>query len=90
MNKADLFYGVLIGIVASLIGSFIFIMLFTDYGFIEGIRLMKAKGYLGKIITLGAIFNLIAFFVLLHYKKELMARGVVLATIILTFITLFL
>jgi hypothetical protein len=50
---------------------------------------MKLNGYLGKIITLGAILDLILFYVLLKFNKELMARGVVLALIALTLITLF-
>jgi len=89
MNKIDLFYGFLIGLIATSVGAYIFIVLFTDYGFIEGIETLRARGQLGKLITLGAILNLIAFFSLLKLKKELMARGVVLATIILTVITLF-
>jgi hypothetical protein len=43
---------------------------------------------LGKIITLGAIVNLVLFFILLKFNKELMARGVVLGMILLTVITL--
>ena len=88
MNKIDLLYGFFIGIAASLIGTFLFIEFFTDYNFIDGLQIMRTKGNLGKLITLGAILNIIAFFLLLHYKKELMARGVVLATIVLTVITL--
>ena len=54
-----------------------------------GIAKVKATDNLGKIITLGAVLNLIAFFILLHYKKDLMARGVILATIILAILTIF-
>ena len=89
MKKSDLIIGMLIGVVAALLGSFIFITAFTGYTYMDGLRIMKSEGHLGKIITLGAIMNLIAFFILLHYKKELMARGVVLATILLTIVTLF-
>ncbi|RZJ27114.1 MAG: hypothetical protein EOO48_12470 [Flavobacterium sp.] len=88
MNKIDLLYGALIAIAATTIGSWLFIELATPYGFTQGIQIMHAKGNLGKIITLGAILNLVAFFVLLKYKRELMARGVVLGTIILTVFTL--
>lgn len=89
MNKIDLLYGILIGIIASIIGSYIFIVVFTEYTFLYGIQAMKLKGHLGKIITLGAILNLIIFFGLLKFDKELMARGVILAMIILTIVTLF-
>jgi hypothetical protein len=42
---------------------------------------------MGKVITLGAIINILIFFYLLKKDKELMARGIVLATIILALAT---
>ena len=89
MKKIDLFYGFVIGVVASIIGSYIFIVAFTPYSFLGGLQILKFEGKLGKIITLGAILNLLIFFGLLKYDKELMARGVILAMFILTIITLF-
>lgn len=89
MNKLDLLKGVLIGILASVLGTFIFIQLFTDFDFITGIQSMKAEGKLGKLITLGSILDLIIFAVLLKLNKDLMARGVVLAVILITILTLF-
>ncbi len=88
MNKIDLLIGVIIAVIASAIGSYLFIEFFTNYSFIEGVRIMKFQGKLGKIITLGAILNIVAFFILLRFNKEIMARGVILGTIILTIITL--
>ncbi|MES2812525.1 MAG: hypothetical protein V4670_08665 [Bacteroidota bacterium] len=88
MRKTDLLIGVLIGFISTFIGTYIFFEYFTDYHFLEGVKGMRSQGYLGKVITLGAIANLVAFFILLKINKELMARGVVLATIILTAITL--
>lgn len=88
MKKTDLLIGVFIGIIASIIGSYIFIECFTKYPFIEGIKVLKFQGNLGKIISLGAILNIIAFFLLLKFNKELMARGVILGTILLAIITL--
>lgn len=88
MRKIDLLIGVLIGFAATFIGIYLFFTLFTEFNFGEGIRNYNTLGYLGKIITIGAIMNLIAFFSLLKLNKELMARGVVLATILLTIITL--
>lgn len=89
MKKIDLFYGVLIGIVAASIGVYLFLTFFTNYETLEGFRILKAQGQLGKLIALGAILNLVAFFLLLKFNKELMARGVVLATLLLTIITIF-
>lgn len=88
MKKTDLLVGALIGLLTTFIGVFIYLKLTTDLGFIEAIQTMKNQGLLGKVITLGAVLNIIAFFVLLKLNKELMARGVVMATILLTVFTL--
>jgi hypothetical protein len=88
MKKTDLLIGLFIGIIASVVGSYIFIEVFTEYNFIEGIKILRFQGKLGKIISLGSILNIIVFFLLLKFNKELMARGVILGTILLTIITL--
>jgi hypothetical protein len=89
MNKIDLIKGFVLGIIVSIIGSLLFITIFTDFDCITGFKTMKAQGHLGKIITLGSIPNLMIFAVLLKLNKEIMARGVVLAVIMMTVFTLF-
>jgi len=88
MKKTDLLIGVFLGIIASLIGSYIFIELLTEYNFIEGVKILRFQGKLGKIISLGSVLNIIVFFLLLKFNKELIARGVILGTILLAIITL--
>ncbi|MFV8376431.1 hypothetical protein [Flavobacterium sp. LB1P71] len=89
MNKIDLLTGFVIGVLASILGSYLFITFFTEFDFINGISTMKSEGKLGKIITLGSILDLAAFGILLKLNKELMARGVILAVIIMTLVSLF-
>jgi len=89
MRKTDLLIGALIAIAAAAIGAFLFVAIFTDYAFMQGLQIIKSQGNLGKVITLGAVLNIAIFFLLLKNNKELMARGVVLGTILLTIITLF-
>ena len=89
MKKIDLFYGLLIGLTTSLIGIYLYIYIFTPYSFLGGLQLLKYEGKLGKIITLGTILNIGMFFGLLKYKKETMAKGIILAIILLTIVTLF-
>jgi hypothetical protein len=89
MKKIDILYGVIIGFTSTFVGMYIFLEFFSDLGFTKGFKSMQSHGFLGKIITLGAVLNLIVFFILLKLNKELMARGVVLSVIILTIITLF-
>ena len=79
MKKIDLFYGLLIGLITSFIGSYLFIIAFTPYSFIGGLQILKFEGELGKIITLGTILNIGMFFWLLNNKKETVAKGIILA-----------
>ena len=89
MNKKDLLLGFLLGLVSTLIGAYLFITFFTDFRFIAGIQILKSQGNMGKLITLGCILTLIVFVILLKMNKEIMARGVVLAVIVLAILTLF-
>lgn len=89
MQKTDLFIGFILGIIGAFIGVFLFISLATDFEFADGVIALKTQNSLGKLIALGAVINVILFFGLLKFNKELMARGVVLATIALTILTIF-
>lgn len=85
----ELLIGFIIGILASLIGIYVFIIFFTDFDFMAGIQAIKSEGKLGKLITLGSILDLVAFGILLKMNKDIMARGVVLAVISIAILTLF-
>ena len=89
MNKKDIILGCIAGFIASLFGCYLFIFFFTNFDFLPGILSLKSEGKLGKLITLGSLLDLVLFAVLLKMNKELMARGVVLAVIIITILTLF-
>ena len=89
MQKTDLLIGFILGIIGALLGVFLFISFFTEFEFADGILALKSQNSLGKLIALGAVINVVLFFGLLKYDKELMARGVILATIALTILTLF-
>ncbi len=89
MNKKDVVIGFAIGVIACVLGVFLFITFFTNFDFIAGIQSMKSEGKLGKLITLGAILDLVAFSILLKINKEIRARGVVLAVICIAIFTIF-
>ena len=89
MINKDLITGFLIGIFTSLLGSYLFITFFTKFDISSGIQIIKEHGYLGKIITIGTTLDLAVFLLLLNRNKEMMARGVVLAVIVLAISTLF-
>ncbi|RYJ43388.1 hypothetical protein [Flavobacterium beibuense] len=84
----QLFLGIVIGLAAALLGVYLFLELFTDNGFENGLSTMRAEGLLGKVITIGTVLNLIVFFILIRLKKDMMAWGIIAATAILALITL--
>lgn len=90
MKIVDLLIGFVIGIAAASLGTYLFIELFTDYDITRGLGFIREQGLIGKVITLGAILNIMAFFILLQFKKEMMARGVILATFALAILTVIL
>lgn len=88
MRKIDLLIGFILGNIATATGIFLFINFFTDFEFGKGLVILKSQNSLGKLIALGAIINIFLFFGLLKFNKDLMARGVILATIALTILTI--
>ena len=90
MNNKDIFIGFIIGLLAATLGCVLFLFIFAKVRSVADLNLIREQGYMGKIITLGAVFNLVAFFTLLKFEKELMARGVIFATIILALLTVIL
>lgn len=89
MNKKDILIGFIIGIFTALLGSYLFVTFFTKFDITTGIQTIKQQGYLGKVITIGTVLDLAVFGILLKRNEELMARGVVLAVIVLAISTLF-
>lgn len=90
MKKTDLLIGLIIGLISAFVGSYLFLKTQTEYDLIEDFSIIKNERILGKVVALGAVLNIIIFFILLKKNKELMARGVVMATIILALTTMFL
>lgn len=88
MNKRDLLVGFIIGIFTALLGSYLFITFFTKFDISTGLRTIREYGYLGKVITIGTVLDLGVFALLLNRNKEFMARGVILAVIVLAISTI--
>ena len=89
MDKLHWAYGFLLGIAATLLGIYIFVEVFTKYHFSEGVAILKYGGMLGRLIKLGALLNLGVFFLLLRFKKDTMAKGVIVAVVFLAIMTFF-
>ena len=86
--KKDIFIGMFIGLIANAIGLyFTATFLGKGDGFIAVIKAAADEGFLGKLISLGAILNLIAFFVFIKKKQDYRARGVLLITVFIAVFT---
>lgn len=88
MIKKDIFIGMLVGLIANGIGLFLVSQLLGQgEDFLTVIKAAAAEGFLGKLISLGAILNLIAFFVFIKKRQDYRARGVLLITIFIAVFT---
>lgn len=86
--KIHLLYGTILGLLLGFLGAYLFLKIFTSYSFIDGWKALKFQGEQGKLIAIGALPNMLVFFILLKFDKEMMARGLILSMLILTVITL--
>lgn len=88
MIKKNLFIGILVGLIANSIGFFLVTMLLgRDEDFLTVIKTAADEDFLGKLISLGAVLNLIAFFVFIRKRQDYRARGVLLITIFIAVFT---
>ncbi|WP_461532434.1 hypothetical protein [Sinomicrobium sp.] len=88
MIRKEIAIGFAIGIIANIAGTLLYIATFSEMGITDTINAAFAEGYLGSLLALGALLNLIAFFGFLRLKRDYRARGVLLATILTALLTL--
>ncbi|WP_109301583.1 hypothetical protein [Aquimarina sp. AU474] len=87
MIKKEIGIGLLIGLTANSIGFTLCVFIFSalsqqNLSFIETIKASLENDSFGSLIVLGAIPNLVAFFLFIKKNNIYRARGVLLATLI--------
>ena len=92
MDKIQILKGFFIGILANGLGLFVVVMTIAkssvrNDGFLTVLEAANAENFLGKLISLGAILNLICFFYFIRKKKDAFAAGVLIATLCMALIT---
>lgn len=86
--KKELTIGILIGLIANAIGLYITAkILGNGDDFNTVVKAAYNEGFLGKLISLGAVLNLIAFFIFIKKKQDYRARGVLLITVFIAVFT---
>ena len=93
MDKKQIFIGILLGFTANTIGFFTFAFLLAKYSgrsaeLCKILQFAGSENFIGKLISLGAILNLLVFFYCLKKKQDTRAAGVLAATILIAFFTL--
>ena len=90
LNKKEVLFGLLSGFLANLLGLIItVVVLFQNIDFLKIITDSISENLITKLISLGAILNLIVFFIFLKYDYDERARGVLLATFIIAILTIY-
>ncbi|MDN3666048.1 hypothetical protein ACFFU1_05035 [Algibacter miyuki] len=86
--KKNIFIGMFIGLIANAIGLILTATLIGNGDdFSTVIKAASEEGFLGKLISLGAILNLITFFIFIKKKQDYRARGVLLITVFIAVFT---
>jgi len=87
--KKEILIGFIIGIVATIFGLIIAIQIFgksDDWGTV--IEQSISEGFFTKLISIGALLNLGAFFLFLKKNKDHRAKGVLIATVLVLITTM--
>ena len=94
MNKKEILLGSLSGFLANIVGTILsVIILFQEIKISNILRILSnsiSDNFITKLISLGAVMNLIVFFVFLKYDFEEKAQGVLFATFIIAILTIYL
>ena len=94
LNKKEILVGIFSGFLANIAGTFITVVILFQEIKISNILIIVSNSisdkFITKLISLGAVMNLIVFFVFLRHDYEKKARGVLVATFIITILTIYL
>ena len=94
MSKKDIIFGITTGLISNIIGViFTVIFLFQEISISNIFRIINESidnNFITKLISLGAIVNLIAFFIFLKFNYVERARGVLIATFLVAILTIYL
>lgn len=85
----EILIGFVIGLAANMAGTYLYIFFFSKLSLESTLEAALENDFLGSLIALGAILNLVVFFILLKKNQYYRARGVVLATVIAALVILF-
>jgi hypothetical protein len=89
MQKISILIGFILGFLVTLLGTFLFVKIFTSYDYFYAVSVMKSGSNLSKLLSIGAILNILLVFFLFYKDKDEIAKGVVFSVILLFILTFF-
>tara|TARA_B100001250_G_C19807512_1_gene794092 strand:+ start:1713 stop:2006 length:294 start_codon:yes stop_codon:yes gene_type:complete len=93
LSRKDIIFGITTGLISNIIGViFTVIFLFQEISISNIFRIINESidnNFITKLISLGAIVNLIAFFIFLKFNYVERARGVLIATFLVAILTIY-
>lgn len=92
MNKKAVFQGFVVGLIANIIGLFTATVVLGKLSgrsdsVLKVLETAQSENFLGKLISLGAILNLLSFFYFIRKRQDGRAGGVLAATILIALVT---
>jgi len=82
--RRHVFLGVIIGLLSSAIGLLLSSYLFSkNENIVSFLRIATERGLMVKLISLGAVINLLVFYIFIRKRKDNYAKGVLIATILI-------
>ena len=88
-RKKEILIGFVVGLIANILGTLLYILLFSEFGITETIEIAIEQEHIGSLLALGALLNLMAFFGFLKLKRDQRAKGVLMATLLTALIILY-
>ncbi len=85
----QILFGIVLSILATAAGSYLYLEFFSREGFEQAWKLMLENKLQGMVLSLGAIPNLLLFFVFLKRREDYKARGVLIGVVIVAFLVLY-
>lgn len=82
MIKREILIGFLAGITANIVGMIIYTFIFSELPLWDTFQESMRGGFIGTLITAGAILNFLPFFYFLKKEQTYRARGVLMASIL--------
>lgn len=89
-QNTDVLLGFVTGVFANAIGVFLWWVLFSDFGIEQTFVWAYREKLLGAIISMGALLDLLLFFVFLRFSHDSRAKGVLIWVFIIAFVILYL